>query len=258
MSTVIFDSAIAKEVGVNAAIVYERIRYFAQWAHDHSQENHFHENRWWTYATRKGWQLQLPFLTEKQIRIAIDTLIKAQFIITGCFNKTKYDRTLWYSPLALQGKCICPVGQFDMALQGQSIGPTRPIEITPKGQPIPNESTNESTNESIIYNAQSPKRRPSEFDFDSLYSKYPRKEGKTRGLKICATQIKSQDDYQNLSKSIDNYSVYCASKVKDPKFIKHFSSFMAEWRDWIEYKSNNIQDMTPEQFEKWLGGGDAQ
>lgn len=89
-------------------------------------------------------------------------------------------------------------------------------------------ATNERTNDTHEHSASVPAR----FDFEALYSKYPRKVGKTQGIKRCETQIKTQEDYDLLSRSIDNY----ARQVKDsePKFIKHFSSFMGVWRDYAE------------------------
>jgi len=77
------------------------------------------------------------------------------------------------------------------------------------------------------------------FDFASLYNKYPRKEGKSRGLKICKIQIKSEAEYDDLSLAIDNYVEYC-SKLKDSQYIKHFSTFMNEWRDWVVKISSPI------------------
>lgn len=71
-------------------------------------------------------------------------------------------------------------------------------------------------------------------DFGSLYSKYPRKEGKTRGLAICKVQITTPEDFAALSLAIDRYGEHCRKSVKEAKYIKHFSSFMTCWRDWLE------------------------
>lgn len=70
------------------------------------------------------------------------------------------------------------------------------------------------------------------FDFEKVYEKYPRKIGKTRGIKICEKEIKTLLDYENLLKAVSNYATTC--QQTESKFIKHFSTFMGEWRDWIE------------------------
>jgi hypothetical protein len=79
-------------------------------------------------------------------------------------------------------------------------------------------------------------RRP-KFDFRALYAKYPRKEGKDRGLKQCEIQIKTQDEYDALSRAIDKYAALC---LKNGTIKKHFSSFMGSertgkpWRDYLD------------------------
>ena len=72
------------------------------------------------------------------------------------------------------------------------------------------------------------------FDFEKIYEKYPRKEGKTKGLKQCVAQIKTQEDFDFLCSSVDRYRRKILADGTDPKFIKHFSSFMSSWRDWID------------------------
>lgn len=73
-----------------------------------------------------------------------------------------------------------------------------------------------------------------DFDFESLYKKYPRKLGKARGLQLCKSQIKSEADYQALSIAIDRYRGYIQAQSTEEKFIKHFSTFMSSWRDWLD------------------------
>lgn len=94
-----------------------------------------------------------------------------------------------------------------------------------------NERTNERTSskQEITPNAGA----SGNFDFNDAYEKYPRKVGKSAGLKTAQKTVKNEDDYNNLLKAINNYSTHV--KGNDPKHIKHFSSFMSEWRDWIEY-----------------------
>jgi hypothetical protein len=72
------------------------------------------------------------------------------------------------------------------------------------------------------------------FDFEVLYQKYPRKIGKSEGIKRCKAQIKTETDYQDLSLAIDRYSSYLRQQGTEAKHIKHFSSFMSVWRDWLD------------------------
>lgn len=91
------------------------------------------------------------------------------------------------------------------------------------------------------------------FDFDALYKKYPRKEGKSRGMAACKTQIKTQSDFDLLSKAIDRYSEFVKTKLSDAKYIKHFSTFMTTWRDWLDPATGTVEKTALEAPEpEWI------
>lgn len=90
-----------------------------------------------------------------------------------------------------------------------------------------------SKSKSILNNNNKEKK----FDFETLYQKYPRKIGKSKGLDICRKQIKTLGEYEELSQAIDRYKSYIAEHGTDPKYIKYFSTFMNHWRDWIDFES---------------------
>jgi hypothetical protein len=78
------------------------------------------------------------------------------------------------------------------------------------------------------------KTKPTLADFQAIYDKYPRKEGKGKGLAICKVQIRSQEDLAALSLAVDRYIDKLAREGTEPKFFRHFSTFMGSWRDWLE------------------------
>lgn len=263
MSIVIFDSEIAKAVGVNAAIIYEKIRYFCEDAHSKRDIYKYHDGAYWTYNSRSGWNNSLPFLTDEQIKLAIKKLKEAALIKIGNYNKSKWDKTNWFTILD-NGKNIDwvpapdPYGyKTQEPIYKEPINwVLKPNQLCCDNPTIPNESTNESTNKSYIIHAQSDKSDMSEsdkFDFESIYKKYPKKEGKSRGFKILKVQIKTKEDYENIIKAIDNYSIYCSTNIKERKYIKHFSTFMGEWRDWINYEESKDIELTEEQLNKIYG-----
>jgi hypothetical protein len=90
------------------------------------------------------------------------------------------------------------------------------------------------------------------FDFIALYQKYPRKVGKTAGLKRCESQIKTQEDYALLSQAIDSYIQYLKKEGTEPKFVKHFSTFMSEWRDFTESDTGNNSLTKKSAVDSWL------
>lgn len=81
------------------------------------------------------------------------------------------------------------------------------------------------------------KEEEQKLDFDALYKKYPRKEGKSKGIKKLKSEITTWEDFQKLSLAIANYA---ASRIgQDATFTKHFSTFASEWRDWIDFKPSD-------------------
>jgi len=110
-------------------------------------------------------------------------------------------------------------------------------------QSCPTNETNErnETNETNILSDSGVPEPRLNLDFESLYVKYPRKEGKRRGLVICRAQIKTQEDFELLSRAIEKYRDHVRANGKEAQFIKIFSTFMGEWRDWLEEDVGSVE-----------------
>lgn len=66
---------------------------------------------------------------------------------------------------------------------------------------------------------------------EEIYSAYyPLKKGKSKGVDKLITEVKTEVDLENLKLSIQRYS----ASIKDPKYIKLFSTFAHEWKDWLD------------------------
>lgn len=126
-------------------------------------------------------------------------------------------------PSRVLSRCVSKLQQFQIIEQPRDRGAFARIE----------ENRIEENRIDILPDSQNP---ASVFDFEILYKKYPRKEGKSRGMVICKSQIKSQEDYDLLSKAIDTYVIHCKVNKTEPRFLKHFSSFMASWKDWLDWE----------------------
>lgn len=70
---------------------------------------------------------------------------------------------------------------------------------------------------------------------ENIYSNfYPRKEGKEKGVERVSKQLKTESDLQAFETAVIRYKDHCAKNRTEPKYIKHFSSFVASWRDWLD------------------------
>lgn len=130
-----FDPDIAQRVGVNAAVLYQNIVWWTQ--KNAANCRHFHDGRHWTYNSIKAFDALFPYLTQKQIRTALDRLEDEGLIMSGTFNKAGYDRTKWY----------CPTGQFDLP-QGAN-GSAPEVKAIPDSKP--------DTKPDDLFGAEAPK-----------------------------------------------------------------------------------------------------
>lgn len=106
MSINSFRTDIASLVGVPAAVIYQNI-YF--WCEKNKANNkNIHDGKIWTYNSNKAFSEQFSYLTDKQIRTALEKLESAGLIISGNFNKSSYDRTKWYTCIELNGQLHLP------------------------------------------------------------------------------------------------------------------------------------------------------
>lgn len=90
-----YDYAVALEVGINAAIVFEKIAYFL--SEKARQDKHFHDGHYWFYATYDDLAEKIGVLSVKQVRNAINSLIANDYLIVGHFSFGKVNRTTWYT-----------------------------------------------------------------------------------------------------------------------------------------------------------------
>ncbi len=102
-----FDVHLAQKYGIVEAIL---IHHFSHWIGVNERlKRNFHDGRYWTYQTLDEIAAHFPYITKDEVRNAIERLClgKTRFskkerefdpvLLRGNFNKTKYDKTHWYS-----------------------------------------------------------------------------------------------------------------------------------------------------------------
>lgn len=71
----------------------------------------------------------------------------------------------------------------------------------------------------------------SDADLARVYALYPRKVGKTEGLKVLKATVKTMED---LEECLIAVRAFCREMAgQDPKFIRHFDRWARSWRDWV-------------------------
>ena len=90
-----FDVDIAIKYGVNAAILLQNIYWWV--SKNKANNRHFYDGCYWTYNSRTAFTELFPYLSERQIKTAMDKLIADGVIKTGDYNTDKWKRPTWYA-----------------------------------------------------------------------------------------------------------------------------------------------------------------
>lgn len=117
-----FDQDFAIKHGLHEAIIYDKLRGWLR--HNAATGQNRHDGKTWTFNTRKAWQAQLPFLTEKQVRTALENLRSSGVVVVGNYNKNPWDRTLWYA--------LADESELDILEEDARAGPEVPMEGPPE------------------------------------------------------------------------------------------------------------------------------
>lgn len=91
----VLDITIAQLVGTNAALILENLAYWCE--HNAANNANLHDGHYWTYNSTKAFAELFPYMTVNVIRTALKKLKDADLILTGNYNKSAYDRTMWYT-----------------------------------------------------------------------------------------------------------------------------------------------------------------
>jgi len=90
-----FDIDIAKQYGVEEAIIIENIAFWIK--KNISNNKHNYDGYYWTYNSCKSFSELFPYIKADKINRILNKLIEKKVLIVGNYNKYKYDQTRWYS-----------------------------------------------------------------------------------------------------------------------------------------------------------------
>ena len=154
-----FDVDLAVKYGVTEAIILNHFEYWIEL--NKSNEKNYYEGRYWTFNSMKAFSEIFPYLSLKKIRNALKHLQDEGLILTGNFNRSSYDRTLWYAFSDL-AESILTKGQMDDSEKSNG--------LPRKGKPIPDNNTPGETNNNLYER------------FESFWAIYPKKKSKQAAL----------------------------------------------------------------------------
>ena len=188
-----FTVSVAKEVGVDGAIMLENLNYWIIVNKSKQKEDHFHDGEYWTFSTKKGFSELFPFWTERQVRRILDNLIKDGYIKTGNYNKLSFDRTLWYT---LTEKGWLLFGIMQKTEPSNDNGQNSPMTSDRNVQTIPYNKPNNKTNNNTT---KEPRHKYGEFKNVLLSDKDLEKLKAEYGEELVEKYIKKMDEWIELN-----------------------------------------------------------
>lgn len=221
MSRHSFEPEIAEKVGINAAVIYQNIVWWCE--KNAANERNIHDGRAWTYNSLAAFETLFPYLTGKQIRLALEKLKDSGFIVTGCFNKDPRDRTIWYAPA---GNMHLPKRAERSAQKGRPLPDSKPVDKQTPIAPVGGEYV---ASDQFDLLSECPTVEPGEdvdvlFDewWGTIWPKHHRKAGKAdcRDLyrKIVTGKYRKAD--QIAARTLNDATRRYIASVRDPQYIK--------------------------------------
>lgn len=183
-------------------------------------------------------RLENTFFTDQAISILdnIDRLVYL-FFLCELSKKNCGEADLFVSYVAKQLD-LTPakvVASFEKLQKVNLLGGIATPESTGRHQMTSYETRRDETNETIKLAQAAPYGAESvRLDLEKLYKAYPRRIGKQKGLAKLKTVVKSQNDFDRVMSAIERYAQHLKSSNTEAKYIKHFSTFMTSWQDWLD------------------------
>lgn len=90
-----FDPELAAQIGLHEAIMVRSVQLWV--TYNVVRKRNHRDGRTWTYNSYKGIAQQFPYLSENQIRRAMETLVESGILTKRNFNQVKGDCRNWYA-----------------------------------------------------------------------------------------------------------------------------------------------------------------
>lgn len=98
-----FDIDIAREYGILEAILLNNLWFWIE--KNRANGINYYDDNYWTYNSTRAFNELFPYASQRRIQTALTHLKEEGIITTGNYNKSAYDRTLWYA-FTKKGKSI--------------------------------------------------------------------------------------------------------------------------------------------------------
>ena len=144
-----FNVEIATKYGMMEAVLLEHLNFWI--SKNKANGVNFYDGKHWTYSTTKSFAELFPYISQKTISRALHHLEEEGIIICGNYNKSSYDRTIWYA-ITEKGNLILQNDQLEVDKMTNGSGQNVQMEVdkmtnrdAQNDKPIPDISTDINT-----------------------------------------------------------------------------------------------------------------
>ena len=224
-----FNPEYAEKYGLVEAILLHNIIHWI--TVNKTNKINFHDNKTWTFNSLNAYDIQYVYLSIKQIRRALDSLKEQNIIITGNYNKLKFDKTSWYALvdeklfIAQKVLSICqkepigvPPGANGQATEGLTIPYNSPYNIQTDNIPYNNKDNTNIVSDSV----NNDKERNITFETDINTTPVE--------SNVSSEELYNNGDFESIKKRILSppEQGFSRSETKlnyESRYTPHFSSF---------------------------------
>lgn len=226
-----FDKDIAVAYGLPEAIILNHMQF---WIEQNAANNlNYHDGAFWTYNTTKAYSEIFPYFSQRQIQCALKHLRDEGILKTGNYNKSAYDRTLWYAftekGISIMQKCKMEVSEMSNGFDEQ----VQPIPIYNTDIIPDNNNTSNNTHASETDAKKKIDLKGLEEDFEEVWKAYPKKQGKEAAKKAYIKARKAGTSHLEIVAGLTKYKMFIQANNTSERYIKHGSTWFNQkcWED---------------------------
>lgn len=182
-----FNTNIAKDFSLDSSVFMQQL---AQWIfYNLANEKNIFDGLCWSFNTLKAYGLIFPWWTKKQLERIIYNVVSQGLVVKGCYNKTSYDRTVWYA-ITTKGLHYYPelTTLSNLKLMASSISPNGEIYFSELINLFPQKETTIPTNKTTTEDISK------DISSSSSFSLSPSSSRKSKDL--CFEDLKSDNPHE--------------------------------------------------------------
>ena len=207
---------VATEYGFAEAVLLENIFFWVE--KNKKNKRHFYDGRYWTYNTLDAMAGLFPYLTKSTIHRALKRMAEEGLILKGNYNKSGYDRTVWYSlsdaaePFFKEKLPYPKMGNGDC--QNGTTIPDINTDIKPDNTPLPPKGEGET-------------------DFDRFWAVYPRKVAKPQAMRSWKKAATNEKTVKEIMAAVEMAKESADWKKEGGKYIPYPATWLnnRRWED---------------------------